>query len=140
MDLVKGINERLEDANILRVHGRLQGALLSALVAVAASSRIANPKMKDREAFECYLEGTALTRIKVEFRGSLQPLTYIFYKWLRCTLVHEATLPIDIAFVENDDNGLFVRAGGAPSFVLQLSKNWIDELCTVVRIRTVSSC
>ena len=49
------------------------------------------------------------------------------YKWLRCELVHEAGLPIDIQF-EVDDARRGLRAGGAPAFTLLLTTGWFHKL------------
>ena len=83
----------------------MEGAFLSALAAVAASARRQFPNRKvigDRESFERFLTGAHSVRISVEFRGEAHPVEHIFYKWLRCELVHEGGIPVDIQFMLDD--------------------------------------
>jgi hypothetical protein len=48
---------------------------------------------------------------------------------MRCELVHDGGLPIDLHFIENAEPGeLSVRAGGAPNYVLLISPGWFDQL------------
>lgn len=49
------ITDRLRDADLLREHGRHEGALLSTLVAVAATARQVYPQDGDGEAFRRFL-------------------------------------------------------------------------------------
>lgn len=124
-----GIAERVEDARILWSAERREGALLCVLVAIAARAREADgpgPRTSDRESFESYLAQCLPWRLSVEYRGRLETIEHVFYKWLRCHLVHEAVLPVDLAFFEDD--GLSLRAGGAPEFRLLLSTGWFDAL------------
>ncbi len=130
-----GIRTRIEDAMLLWESGRYEGAFLSALVAVAATARRRSPDRKavgDREAFEQFLASAHSMRLSVEYRGEVHPIERIFYKWLRCELVHEGGLPIDIQFMPDDGPGLAVRAGGAPEFVLKLSNGWFQHLIGAV--------
>jgi len=64
----------------------------------------------------------------------MHPIEHIFYKWLRCELVHEGGIPVDIEFMpDKDDIGtLSVRAGGYPEYILKLSHNWLHHLIHVV--------
>lgn len=127
------IQARIDDARLLWAAGRLEGAFLNVLVAVAAAARGAYPKVKsDREAFERFLADASRVKLSVEFRKALHPIEHVLYKWLRCELVHEATLPFDIAFMEDTEPGaLSVRAGGAPAYVLKLSKSWFEHLAGI---------
>lgn len=190
------IRNRLEDAQLLWRSGHLEGAFLSALVAVAATSRRKFPKpIKDIDAFERFLNQGWFARLSVEYRGEAHPMFHIFYKWFRCELAHEGSLPFDIeilqhpkqddqlinssttlnapnlkfvggcikiagngslnapnlktiggectvddsasltvANLESSSGSLWVRAGGAPNYVLQISCGWFDELVgTVIR-------
>jgi len=132
------VRRRVDDALALHQLGRFDGALLSALVAAAATARREMPdrSVGDRECFEAFLSRSrACTCIKgVEFRGELRSVPSIFYKWLRCELVHEGGVPLDIEFVgDPDDGGLSVRAGGAPEYVLQLSHGWLFEVLHFVQ-------
>lgn len=130
------IHARVEDARFLWQHGRYEGALLSALSAVAATARLRYPDrkaVKDGDAFKQFLESAHSIRLSVEFRGELHTIEHIFYKWLRCELVHEGGLPVDIQFMEDDEPGaLSVRAGGKPEFILKLSRGWFHHLLHAV--------
>jgi hypothetical protein len=130
------INARVEDALFLWEHGRMEGAFLSAITAVAASARRQFPNrkdVKDRESFERFLSGAHSVRISVEFRGEVHPVEHIFYKWLRNELVHEGGIPIDIQFMPDDKPRLMsVRAGGAPEYVLKISRGWFYHLINAV--------
>lgn len=114
-------------------NGRLEGAFLSALIAVAATSRRRyqdRQAVRDREAFERFLTDAMSVRLSVEYRGECHTIEHIFYKWLRCELVHEGGLPVDIEFMAED--GLSVRAGGAPEYVLKISRGWFHHLLNSV--------
>jgi hypothetical protein len=121
---------RIDDALLLWREGRREGAFLMALVAVAARARQEHPRpIRDRDAFERFIRSRFRPSVSVEFRGGLQPLEYVFYKWMRCTLVHEGELPVDLQFKEDAEPGeTSVRAGGAPEYVLLVSPGWFDQL------------
>lgn len=105
------ITNRLTEAKLLYDAGHHEGALLSVLVAVAGSSRrrfprgtksLKNPKkdMGDCEAFETFM-GHEMKRVgvcSVWFHERCNSAENIFYKWLRCSLAHEAELPEQIIF------------------------------------------
>ena len=128
------IQSRIDDALFLWEQGRLEGAFLSALVAVAATSRRLFPQpCRDSQAFENFLRQGIFERISVEYRGGLHPVHFIFYKWFRCELAHEGSLPVDIEFMPDTEPGtLTIRAGGAPDYVLKVSHGWFHELIHVV--------
>lgn len=130
------IRARIEDALFLWEHGRLEGAFLSVLVAVAASARRQFPDRKavgDRESFERFLTGAHSVRISLEYRGECYPVEHIFYKWLRCELVHEGGVPVDIQFMPDNKPGFMsIRAGGAPEYVLKISHGWFYNLVKIV--------
>jgi len=128
-----GIADRVDDAMLLWANGHLKGAFLLALVAVAATARKRYPDKKrvsDREAFERFLESAHSVRLSVEFRGDLQPIEHVYYKWFRCELVHEGDVPYDVEFI--DSEALEVRAGGAPDFVLKISHGWFNHFISAV--------
>lgn len=127
---MESIRERVEDATLLWNAERREGAFLIALVAVAARARREYPRpLGDRDAFERFIESRFRPRISVEFRGELRPLEQVFYKWMRCELVHDGGLPVDLRFNENaEPDELSVRAGGAPNYVLLISPGWFDQL------------
>ncbi len=108
------IRTRLEDARLLAEHLHWEGALLSVLVAIAATARRrfplstpsrAHPRktMGDAEAFKTFA-AEALSRVivgpepTVTFQGAVRPLSEVLYTWMRCTLAHEAELPPDLRF------------------------------------------
>lgn len=124
------LDERAADARLLWEAGRHEGAFLMALVAVAARARRDYPPPSgDRDAFERFISSRFRPRISVEFRGELHTLERIFYKWMRCELVHEGGLPIDLRFKEDAEPGeLSLRAGGAPDYVLLVSPGWFEQL------------
>ena len=137
------IRARVEDAVFLWEHGRLEGGFLSALVAVAASARRQFPDRKainDRESFERFLSNAHTVRISVEYRGECHPIEHVFYKWLRCELVHEGGIPIDIQFMSDDKPGVMsIRAGGAPEYVLKISHGWFYHLINLVTRASINA-
>jgi hypothetical protein len=127
-----GIAARIDDARVLWAAGRREGALLSVLVAVAARARRSYPNLGDGDRFRRFLAESVSWKLSAEFRGAVVPVEQIFYKWMRCSLLHEAGLPEDITWIEDGDPAaLTVRAGGAPEFVLKLSTGWVDWLAAL---------
>jgi hypothetical protein len=130
------IEARIEDALLLWKTGRREGAFLAALVAVAATSRKRfsdRKRVTDRNAFERFLQAAHSIRLSVEYHGECQPIEHIFYKWIRCELVHEGGWPVDIEFFTLEEPGcLSARAGGKPEFVLKLSTSWFQHLIDAV--------
>jgi len=136
------IKARIEDAQFLWAKGRHEGAFLSALVAIAATSRriYPYPAHKDGEAFERFLNQGVFGRLSAVFRGEVLPVYRIFYKWVRCQLAHEGTLPCDLDFVPGTLTGpLSIRAGGAPEFKLRLSQSWFHEIVHTVKSAPVNA-
>lgn len=130
------IQERLEDADLLWKHNRREGALLSVLIAVAATARRAFPEIRgDRANFEAFMKTTHGWTIGVEYRAKAVDMDYLFYKWLRCELVHTGQLPPDIRIDDtfSDPQACSVRAGGAPEYVVLLSPGWYHFLANAVR-------
>lgn len=64
------ITDRLVDADLLWRHGRREGALLSALVAVAATAQRAFPGARDGDAFRRFLREQHDWTVSVEYRGA----------------------------------------------------------------------
>lgn len=120
------IDERLRDARFLWESGRLESGLLLALVAVAARSRINYPDFKDRAAFEATMSDALSMTLSAEFRGEMIPVERIFYKWLRCELVHVGGLPDDVKIDPELGPALTLRAGGEPEYLLKFSTGWFD--------------
>ena len=103
------IKERIEDGHILYHNGKTQGALLSVLIAVTATSRKRRPRDSclDKDAFITFVgeEMLAITsgsvkNFNVRFREQMIPLQEFLYKFVRCELAHEARLPSDVRFVK----------------------------------------
>ena len=131
---MSGTNRRIDDALFLWNSGRHESAFLLALIAVAAVARLRYPKKTDREGFEQFLRDTHLRIGRVEFRDKLEPLEHIFYKWLRCQLVHEAALPVDIEFMAESETGwMSIRAGGAPEKLLKIGHGWFHHMIGSVK-------
>ncbi len=137
------IRARIEDAMFLWNNGHKEGAFLSALVAVASTAKRISPDrmaIGDRDAFEQFLKSAHSVRLSVEYRGELHTIEHIFYKWLRCELIHEGGLPTDLEFMPDTKPGtLSVRAGGAPEFVLKLSEGWFHFLVNSVVSAPINS-
>jgi hypothetical protein len=132
---MSGIVNRIDDALLLWKRGRTEGAFLSALVATAATARLRYPQLNDREGFEGFLRDSHTVRLSVEYQGVCHPIEHILYKWLRCELVHEGGLPVDIEVCNDDEPGVMsVRAGGAPDYILRVGNGWFHRLITSVSI------
>lgn len=113
--------DRLDDAQVLYESGRPTGALLSLLVATAATSRKRYPRPTgDREAFTRFVndELVAITgsccnirfeNLSIEYRGEMRPFQDLLYQFVRCELAHEGTIPADVVFVR--DEGLLLKGG-----------------------------
>jgi len=123
------VQRRVEDAEILWRLGRREGAFTLALVAVASAARHVQPGGSDREAFEAFLRGRFPWRISVEYRGEQVPIETLFYKQLRCQLIHEGELADDVEFLDGvPEDQLVVQAGGSPNFKLKVSPGWFHKL------------
>jgi hypothetical protein len=113
-----GVHARLEDAKVLFDAGRIEGALLMTLVAVAATSRRRYPvgtislkdpskKMGDGGAFKTFVRDEIWRLVKehsdtVQYDGGM-PIEDFLYKYLRCSLLHEGKLPSDVYSVRTED-------------------------------------
>lgn len=132
---------RLDDARVLYEAGRLEGALLSLLVAVAATSRKRYPRepggKNDREAFTAFLTdefgnltgsiaNVPVPNVNVEFRGEMTAMPDLPYKYVRCELAHEGTMPDDVVFVRDDY--LLLKGGDR----LVLNEAFLQGLANVV--------
>lgn len=131
---------RLDDAQVLYEAGRLEGALLSLLVATAATSRKRYPHgsgMGDRAAFTAFMSdemgnltgsisNVRMPNVTIGFRGKMMPLSDILYTYVRCELAHEARLPGDIVFLRDD----FLLFKGGDQLVL--NEMFLQGLANVV--------
>ncbi|MDG4773519.1 hypothetical protein [Solwaraspora sp. WMMD792] len=128
------IASRVEDAEHLWAAGRREGALTIALIAFAATARRLHPKpASDRAAFEKLYQDSMTVHLEIAFRGKPWPVETILYKWLRCELVHEGGLPVDVEFTDDGDGPMpMIRAGGPPDYKLLLGNGWYDFLIKTV--------
>lgn len=141
------IRARVEDAIALFAAGRHEGALLSVLIAIAATSRrrrsettpsVRKPgkAMGDGEAFEAFLADEMVNICRVQnfnvmFRGKLHRLEHVLYKWHRCELTHKGGLPKDVVFEpQQSPGGMSVAVD--PGKSLRLSHGWLDGLVNAV--------
>jgi len=123
------IKERITDSEILWKNQRFEGAFLMILCAVAAIAEVRYPALKDREKFEKFLRESTQIKLGIEYKGQLTSIETIFYKFMRCKLVHEGGLPQDIKLViEHGENARHIRAGGAPDYVLHIGYGWFEFL------------
>jgi hypothetical protein len=152
------IRQRLEDAVILDGIGRKDGALLSVLIAVAATSRLRYPEgtksnlkpgneMGDSEAFQTFLgEESESIYGKGRFLKLSSPCpdpknptapaanlshSAILYKYVRNELVHTAKLPYTIEFQRYNDGGLHT-AYIATENKFVFSDSWLSRLIRVI--------
>ena len=141
-DEFMSIVDRLADADLLWRYGRREGALLIVLVAVAATAQRTFPGIKgDRAAFEAFMRTTNDWTIAVEHRGEAVDIDHLFYKWMRCELVHKGSLPPDVRIDENfpDPMACGVRAGGEPEYTVLLSPGWYSFLTSAVCMAPVNA-
>ena len=132
------IADRLADGDVLWTHGRREGALLSVLVAITAAAREDYPNRGDGDAFRTFLATHHTWFISVEHRGEQVTVDQLMWKWLRCEIAHRAGLPVDIQVADpaEDSDNLWIRAGGAPEFVVRLSAAWYPWLRSTLDART----
>lgn len=126
-----GAPDRIEDARFLWDQGRRGSGLLLACAAVAAQARREYPKAGDGEGFRRLIRESLSFELSVEFRGEQRPIEQLLYKWVRCELMHTAAVPLDIEIDDELGDGLALRAGGAPEYVVKLSPGWFDFLLSV---------
>jgi hypothetical protein len=125
-----GVQARIEDAAQLAERGRLEGALLLLLVAVAATSRRRYPRdpklvaweksrvgkrpnhsnkyLSDGQAFKRFLKDEHWRLLKdespiIQFRESGFPIEDLLYDYLRCNLIHAGGMPQDLHPVQAGD-------------------------------------
>ena len=140
------VRERLEDAVLLWQGGRKHGAWIQVLIAAAATSRQRFPTMKDGEAFRAFVREVTPTivdgtsppipgGISIVFKaesGKDMTLDQVFYKHLRCNLLHEALIAPEIRFSDSQVSGGKLVAelrGGSP---LTLPDFWVLHLAKAV--------
>lgn len=152
------IRQRIEDAVILDSIRRKDGALLSVLIAVAATSRLRYPKgtksnwkqkekMGDGEAFQTFFKDESESvygkGLRLDLSSPCPDPTVsgtpvkttshgkILYKYVRCELVHAGKLPHTIEFRKQPNTGLYAAYVAAENkFVL--SETWLSRLIRAV--------
>ncbi|HKR59487.1 MAG TPA: hypothetical protein VJS64_07110 [Pyrinomonadaceae bacterium] len=140
MNTTPGIVRRIQKAEKDYAEGDYENALIQALIAVAATSAARYPNLGDRVRFEKFLAkdfGPNLGAnfaikdgfIKVPYKGQQQQVEHIFYKFLRCELLHEADVPPDIEFVDPTTGILFTSRDGT----LVMGYHLIESLIRVVK-------
>ena len=72
--------------------------------------------------------------ISVEHRGEQVEIDHLFYKWLRCELVHTGSLPYDLRIDAEfaDPTSLAIQACGAPDFTVLVGPRWFHLLVRTV--------
>jgi hypothetical protein len=116
---------RLEDAANLYTSGRAEGALISVLIAVAATARKRYPRpIRDKEAFtkfvgeEMFVISGWIPNWPMPFEGKPRPISDILYEFIRCELFHEGKLPGKVVMKDDDKfaldcyNGKFTFSRG----------------------------
>ena len=113
------IKQLVNDAAYLAGQGRHLGALSILMIAIAGSAKKRFPRKDgDRDKFESFLGARIASLISgqikaddvgpsgvyLTFRGNNHLIEHILYKFYRNTLVHEAELPKDVAFVPRSDS------------------------------------
>ena len=85
------IEDRLRDVRVLYDQERFEGAMLSAMIAAAATSRLRYPypANKDSFAFPAFLHSEFSGCCKVSYEGAWHPLATFLYRWVRNSLAHE---------------------------------------------------
>lgn len=129
-----GIQKKVDDAKYLWNNGRKESGFLLVLIAFASIAQKIYPNIKkDRERFEKLYRDKNKGNIGVEFRGKLVSIETVFYKWMRCELVHEGSLPNDIEIMEEQKpNSMSIRAGGKPEYILKIGEGWFYHLCRII--------
>lgn len=145
------VADRVEDARLLALQGRNDGALLNVLLAVAAASAEAFPESTkqagwrrerpdegfDGWRFRKYLaprlkhllfgspDAASESAISIEFKGQQLDLEALLYKRYRNSLVHEGMLPHDVKWSPGDESTAVSIGGGE---VLMLGGAWLRVL------------
>jgi hypothetical protein len=115
------IENRLLDASELYKLGRHEGALLSVLIAAAATARRRYPhgiEKKEVNAFRRFLRDE-LSRwgcvCQFSFHGRCIPLDEFLYGFLRNHLAHEATMHSDVVFTAGpSETSMKIKVEGTP--------------------------
>lgn len=134
------ITARLEKAESDLAAGDFENALIQALIAVAATSKLRYHNTPDGKAFKKFLKDEFLRKIgpnvgiiggytKVQLGGKLVEIEDILYKHVRCHLLHEAQLSPQLCFVGPATGFSISYEDGK----LQLGRGVIEILMRIVR-------
>lgn len=150
------IKQQIDDAIFLFQNGRYQGCLSVVMLAIGASSKkvFPSPPHRDNYAFEQFLgsriasvlwghrlgDGVGNSRVMVTFREESHLIEHIFYKYYRCSLVHEGGLPNDVIFAPSagmpeapGSQWMMIDSGST----MVLDYNWLEVL---IRCVTNAEC
>jgi hypothetical protein len=104
------VSERIKDSVALWQIGRFEGCLIMILVSVAATAKKRYPRtgFSDSESFKKYIldemgkiTGGPTSGVKFYYNTSYNiPLEKFLYNILRCELLHEGTMPVELKFSE----------------------------------------
>ena len=148
------VRARLEDALFLWNAGRKEGAWTQVLIAAAATSRIRFPRpITDQQAFRSFIRevtptifdgvsppapGGITVGFYTDVYGDGVDLDYLFYVHLRCNLVHEAVLPVEVKLSESRivDGKLVadLQGTGKMSSPLTIPDFWVIHLAKAVAL------
>lgn len=132
------IKARIADAEFLWEGGRKESAWVSALIALAATSKIRYPKKKAGEAFRQFVRDIAVAIMTGE-DGGPSPLSIrygtptnhrtledILYEELRCNLIHEGELA-DVSLSESHikDGKFETMMCGPPQGAAEIPDIWV---------------
>jgi hypothetical protein len=134
------VKDRIEDARVLWEAGRLEGAVVQVLIAVAATVRRRYPEpMPDKIAYERFVrdEISKITygpskNVDFYFDGKHHvSLEHIVYKFIRCSLVHQGSLPKNIVLT------LPVAGPGKPYGISPDGTPYDGKLCNVLQLNDI---
>lgn len=119
-------DNRLADADILWTNGRREGAFLSLLVAVEPIARREHPDLGSGAAFRAFIDSRLPESRSLRFRGRPTTVGKLMWTWMRCELAHNATLPADLQFFEEDDDPdeMQIKLEGPRDECLRISDSW----------------
>lgn len=141
------IKDHLKDAKLLAENEHCDGALLSVIVAIAATSRRRYPSdvvQRDRDAFTKFLADEMIvvfagstTNFIVRtpgadpdlWPGRMMPLQEALYEYVRCNLADKSILPAKVEFVDDEQDYFVIDIDDTR---IRLSRALFDRLYEVV--------
>lgn len=125
------ISKRLEDAEFLWNSKRKESAFILTFISFASLAKDRYPNLKDKEGFLKFFQDNFSIKLGIEYQGKIESIEDIFYKYFRCSFIHEGALPIDIEFI--DDDSTSIRAGGKPEYILKIGGGWFYTFTNIVK-------